>query len=85
MNQEIKAYPITFTYTVETGGRGAPSYCKGLSPVARFFSPKSLQQPSKNRPYFKKVSPRPQIRDSGAALQCADIHNITTLLQNIKP
>ena len=45
---------------------------------------KSLQQPSKNRPYFRKVSPRSQIRDSGARLQYADTQTITVIGQNIK-
>ena len=41
-----------------------------------FLSQKSLQQPLKNRPYFKKVSPRSQIRDAKAVFQHADIQHI---------
>ena len=47
----------------------------------RYFSiPKSLQLPLKTRPYFKKLSPRSQIRDSGEILQRADIQYVTVFL-----
>ena len=39
----------------------------------------------KCRPYFKKVSPRSQIRDSGAVSQSAGIQTINVVKQNIDP
>ena len=50
-----------------------------------FLSQKSLQQPLKNRPYFKKVSPRSQIRDYRVILQRSDIQDVTVFLQTDRP
>ena len=60
-----------------------PSLLSGTAPW--LFYPKSLQQPPKNRLYFKKVSPWSQIRDSRATLQHTDIQTINIIGQNIKP
>ena len=54
-------------------------------PLVVFFSPKSLQQHSKCSPYFKKVSPRSQIRNSGAISQRTDIQYINLFQQKIDP
>ena len=46
---------------------------------------KSLQQPLKCSPYFKKVSPWSQIRDFWAILQYTDIQTVDVVGQNIGP
>ena len=82
-NQEIIAC-LTSTPAVEVDS--VPSLLLGIASLCSFFlSPKSLQRPSKSRPYFKKVSPRSQIRDSGAILQHSDIQVVSISMQNIKP